>query len=128
LSYWPARLHILAKSIPRNRFLGSINVYKYGLCSRALKLTDGAGLTVLTGKCRISNLENIVTHIKNLILAIVNTILLLLFVGYRYYSISVLRVVGPNDVFVAILLYPCGLKHPLWSGYAYTYIHEARGV
>ncbi len=32
LSYWPARLHRLAKSIPRYRFLGSINVYKYGLC------------------------------------------------------------------------------------------------
>jgi hypothetical protein len=31
LSYWPARLHKLAKSIPHNRFLGSINVYKYGL-------------------------------------------------------------------------------------------------
>jgi hypothetical protein len=31
LSYRPARLHGLAKSIPRNRFLGSINVYKYGL-------------------------------------------------------------------------------------------------
>jgi hypothetical protein len=31
LSYWPARLHRLTKSIPRNRFLGSINVYKYGL-------------------------------------------------------------------------------------------------
>ncbi len=30
-SYRPARLHRLAKSIPRNRFLGSINVYKYGL-------------------------------------------------------------------------------------------------
>ncbi len=30
LSYWPARLHRLAKSIPRYRFLGSINVYKYG--------------------------------------------------------------------------------------------------
>jgi hypothetical protein len=27
-------LHRLAKSIPRNRFLGSINVYKYGLCGR----------------------------------------------------------------------------------------------
>jgi hypothetical protein len=33
LSYWPARLHRLAKSIPRNRCLGSINVYKYGLSS-----------------------------------------------------------------------------------------------
>ncbi len=31
LSYWPARLHRLAKSIPRNRVLGSINIYKYGL-------------------------------------------------------------------------------------------------
>jgi hypothetical protein len=37
LSYWPARLNRLAKSIPRNRFLGSINVYKYELsiCSLA---------------------------------------------------------------------------------------------
>ncbi len=30
-SYRPARLHRLAKSVPRNRVLGSINVYKYGL-------------------------------------------------------------------------------------------------
>ena len=35
--YRPARQHRLAASIPRNRFLGSINVYKYGLslCSLA---------------------------------------------------------------------------------------------
>ncbi len=33
LSYWPARLHRLAKSIPRNRCLGSINFYKYGFWS-----------------------------------------------------------------------------------------------
>ncbi len=33
LSYWPARLHRLAKSIPRNRCLGSINFYKYGFRS-----------------------------------------------------------------------------------------------
>jgi hypothetical protein len=32
LSYRPEKLHRLAKLIPRNRFLGSINVYKYGLC------------------------------------------------------------------------------------------------
>jgi hypothetical protein len=31
LSYRPDRLHRLAKSIPQNRFLDSINVYKYGL-------------------------------------------------------------------------------------------------
>jgi hypothetical protein len=33
LSYRPAGLQRLAESIPRNRFLGSVNVYKYGLCS-----------------------------------------------------------------------------------------------
>jgi hypothetical protein len=32
-SYRPARLHRLAKPIPRSRFLGSINVNKYGLCT-----------------------------------------------------------------------------------------------
>jgi len=31
LTYRPAGLHRLAESLPRNRFLGSINVYKYGL-------------------------------------------------------------------------------------------------
>jgi hypothetical protein len=31
LSYRPSRLHRLAESIPWHRFLGSINVYKYGL-------------------------------------------------------------------------------------------------
>ncbi len=32
LSYWPARLRRLAEFIPWNQFLGSLNVYKYGLC------------------------------------------------------------------------------------------------
>jgi hypothetical protein len=31
LLYRLARVHKLAESIPRNRFLGSINIYKYGL-------------------------------------------------------------------------------------------------
>ena len=31
LLYRPARQHRLAASIPRNRFLGFINIYKYGL-------------------------------------------------------------------------------------------------
>jgi hypothetical protein len=31
--YGPARLHRLAKSVSRKRLLGSINVYKYGLCT-----------------------------------------------------------------------------------------------
>jgi hypothetical protein len=31
LSYRPARLHRLAEFIPWNRFLGSINIFKYGL-------------------------------------------------------------------------------------------------
>ncbi len=29
LSYWPVRQHRLTESIPRNRFLGSLDVYKY---------------------------------------------------------------------------------------------------
>ncbi len=34
LTYQPARLHRPAESIPWNRFLGSLNIYKYGLrCS-----------------------------------------------------------------------------------------------
>jgi hypothetical protein len=32
LTYRPARLHRLAESIPWHRFLGSLNVSKYGLC------------------------------------------------------------------------------------------------
>jgi hypothetical protein len=35
LSYRLASLHRLAELIPRNRFLGSLNVYKYGLCTAA---------------------------------------------------------------------------------------------
>ncbi len=31
MSYRPARLHTLAESVARNRFLGSLNVYKYRL-------------------------------------------------------------------------------------------------
>jgi hypothetical protein len=34
LTYRPTRIHRLEKSIPWNRFLGSLNVYKYGLCTR----------------------------------------------------------------------------------------------
>jgi hypothetical protein len=44
VSYRPARLHRLAESIPWNRFLGSMNVYKYGL---SIQLEDGSG-TVYT--------------------------------------------------------------------------------
>ncbi len=33
LSYRPAKLHMLAKLVPWNRFLGSIKVLKIGLCS-----------------------------------------------------------------------------------------------
>ncbi len=36
LSYRPTRLHKLAESIPRNLFLGSINVYKYSLRRNSL--------------------------------------------------------------------------------------------
>jgi hypothetical protein len=37
LTYRPAGLHRLAESLPRNRFLGSINVYKYGLCCKEVE-------------------------------------------------------------------------------------------
>ena len=40
LSYWPARLHRLAEFIPRNQFLSSLNVYKYGLSAT---LASGIG-------------------------------------------------------------------------------------
>jgi hypothetical protein len=45
LSYRPARLHRLAEFIPWNRFLGSINVQKYGLFTQyktisALSMAD----------------------------------------------------------------------------------------
>jgi hypothetical protein len=36
LLYWPARLHWLAESIPWKRFLGSLNVYKFGLWIKAV--------------------------------------------------------------------------------------------
>ncbi len=36
----PGRLHRLAESIPQNRFLGSINVYKYGLGVQVLPMQD----------------------------------------------------------------------------------------
>jgi hypothetical protein len=41
LSYRPARLHRLAEFIPWNRFLGSINVLKYGLWTQ-LALSAGS--------------------------------------------------------------------------------------
>jgi hypothetical protein len=31
LTHWPARLHRLAESIPWDRFLGSLNVFKFGI-------------------------------------------------------------------------------------------------
>ncbi len=44
LLYWPARLHSLAESIPRNQFLGSINIYKYGLGHLWAPIIDSIGL------------------------------------------------------------------------------------
>ncbi len=38
LTYRPARLHRLAKSIPLNRYLGSWYVYKIGLCMTIVEL------------------------------------------------------------------------------------------
>ena len=36
LSYRPARLHSLSELVPWNRFLGSLKVYKFGLCFQAI--------------------------------------------------------------------------------------------
>jgi len=44
LLYRPARLHSLAESISRNRFQGSINVYKYGLGHLWAPIIDSIGL------------------------------------------------------------------------------------
>jgi hypothetical protein len=59
LAYRPARLHRMAESIPRNRFLGSINVYIYGL--RNLRIyahhvvcEDGGGGTSCFPLLRVS--------------------------------------------------------------------------
>jgi hypothetical protein len=49
-----ARLHRLAKSIPRNRFLGSINVYKYGLRLKAFR-TPSHGATLERIVCKAVN-------------------------------------------------------------------------
>ncbi len=40
MSYGPARLHRLAESIPCNRFPGSSNVYKFGLCFTIKRLKE----------------------------------------------------------------------------------------
>ncbi len=40
LMYQPAGLHRLAESIPWNRFLGSLNVYKFGLCTFCTKFLE----------------------------------------------------------------------------------------
>ncbi len=42
LSYRPTRLHRLAEFIPWSQFLGSINVYKYGL-----RITGSLGLELV---------------------------------------------------------------------------------
>jgi hypothetical protein len=39
LSYRPARLHRLAESIPWNRYLGSLNIYKFGLWRATVRRT-----------------------------------------------------------------------------------------
>ncbi len=41
--YRPTRQHRLAASIPRNRFLGSINHYKYGLCWQNISHMEESG-------------------------------------------------------------------------------------
>jgi hypothetical protein len=40
LSYWLAKIHRLEESIPHNRYLGSLNVDKYGLCVIIISLSN----------------------------------------------------------------------------------------
>jgi hypothetical protein len=77
LLYQLARLHRLAESIPQNRFLGSLNVYKYGLrlhlASRIDSLESILGLlkhlqirAQATLASRIGSLESIPGLLKGL--------------------------------------------------------------
>ncbi len=54
-SYRPVRLHRLAESIPRNQFLGSIDVYKYGLCT--LYITGKQTVYTVTVYCMYDAIE-----------------------------------------------------------------------
>ncbi len=71
LSYRPAMLHRQVESNPRNRFLVSLNIYKYGLCltytSPATVILTGrhsgrlcldCGTQGVTKRCRLSLLTN----------------------------------------------------------------------
>ncbi len=49
----PTKLHRLAESIPRHRFLGSLNVYKYGLCR------GDAALPAACATARLSSLLSV---------------------------------------------------------------------
>jgi hypothetical protein len=44
LTHRPDKLHRLAESTPRNRFLGSLNVYKFGLSSSNKSCCQGPAL------------------------------------------------------------------------------------
>ncbi len=56
LSYRPARLHRLAESIPLNRFLGSLNIYKYGVrFAQALCIDDRC--QTLKGKISVRQMK-----------------------------------------------------------------------
>jgi hypothetical protein len=54
-SYWPAELHRLAESISRNRFLGSINDYKYELHSFLQEAPQGELIWIRTWVTRLPN-------------------------------------------------------------------------
>ncbi len=55
-SYRPARLHRLEELIPRNRFLISLNVQKFGLCFRLLTVTVPVPAPYLDHKRQLSKI------------------------------------------------------------------------
>ncbi len=57
LKYRPAKLHRLTKSIPRNRFPGSLNVHKCGLCHLMPRVSESSWFTSTDySSCRLVKL------------------------------------------------------------------------
>ncbi len=81
LSYWPARLHRLAKSIPRKRFLGSINVYKYGLCISTLPWAANTGRTTTSTWLSLLSIFLLCAHFVHCKVQPIQIILIELFWG-----------------------------------------------
>jgi hypothetical protein len=65
LSYRHARLHRLAKSIPRNRFLVSINIYKYGLWEEEPGFQGHLFRRISARACKVLAADNLLLHYED---------------------------------------------------------------